>query len=99
MNRVVATLSFSLLLLGTVLAGTAAADPLPQPVYTVQCGNSTYTVVSAPAAAAGSDVNSTREFILVKGNVPERLLTFCTATPVAGGESISGFFLITPAGQ
>jgi len=81
----------------TLLVSAAAADPLSKPTYTLQCGNTTYTVVSPDFAATGSDVNSTSQLVLVFGKVPEQLLTFCTATPVGGGESFEAFFLITPA--
>jgi hypothetical protein len=82
----------------TLLGGAAAADPLNKPTYTLQCGSTTYTVVSPDSAATGSDVNSTSQLIVAIGNVPEELLTFCTATPVGGGESFEALFLITPAG-
>jgi hypothetical protein len=97
MRRVAATFSLVLILLMTVLVGAAAADPLNKPTYTLQCGSTTYTVVSPDVAVTGSDVNSTSQLIVAIGNVPERLLTFCTATPVGGGESFEALFLITPA--
>jgi hypothetical protein len=96
MRRAAAAL-LSLVVLFVVAVSSAAADPLSKPAYTLQCGNKTYSVVSPDRAVTGSDVNSTSELIAVVGNVPTRLLTFCTATPVGGGESFSGLFLITPA--
>jgi|SRR5215217_6456461 len=79
-------------------AGRASGDPLSKPAYTVDCDGTFYEAVSPNNAAAGFDVNSTSVLVLVNGNVPQRLLTFCTPTPVGGGESFSGLFLITPAG-
>jgi hypothetical protein len=91
----VAVLALGVLLVATV--NTAAADPLSKPAYTIQCGSSTYNVVSPDHAVTGSDVNSTSQLIAVVGNVPARLLAFCTASEAGGGEVFSGFFLITPA--
>jgi hypothetical protein len=97
MRRAVATFSLVPIFLVTLLAGTAAADPLNMPAYTVQCGSNTYSVVSPDRAATGSDVNSTSQLIIASGNVPEQLLVSCTATPVGGGDSFTAMFLITPA--
>lgn len=97
MRRAVATFSLLPIFLVTLLAGTAAADPLNKPAYTLQCGSNTYRVVSPDHAVTGSDVNSTSQLINVAGNVPQRLLVSCTATPVGGGGSFTGLFLITPA--
>jgi hypothetical protein len=80
------------------MASPAWADPANKPAYTLDCGGTIYHVVSADHAATGSDVNSTRQFLLVFGNVPQRLTTFCTVTADANpADSFSGFFLITPA--
>jgi hypothetical protein len=79
-------------------AGGASADPLNAPAYTVNCGGTIYNVVSPDHAATGTDLNSTSQRIAVRQGVPLSLLTFCTATPVGGGESFSGYLLITPAG-
>jgi hypothetical protein len=97
MWRAAATFSLVPIFLVTLLAGTAAADPLNKPAYTLQCGSSTYTVVSPDRAVTGSDVNSTSQLIVAIGNVPERLLVSCTATPAGGGDSFEAIFLITPA--
>ena len=96
MRQMTATLVCLVVVLVAAVS-TAAADPLSKPAYTLQCGNKTYSVVSPDRAVTGSDVNGTSQLIAVAGNVPTRLLTFCTATPVGGGESFSGLFLITPA--
>jgi hypothetical protein len=83
-----------LLVLGV---GGASADPLNKTAYVLNCGGTIYNVVSPDHAAAGSDVNSTRQLIVVIGNVPQGLTTFCTATALDTGDTFSGFFLITPA--
>lgn len=97
MKRVVGMFFVSAIGLVTLFSGAAAADPVPQPIYTIQCGSDTYTVRSATAAASGTEVGTTRVFVLSLGNIPEHMLVFCTATPVDGGEIIEGLFLITPA--
>src|SRR5512132_51744 len=61
MRRIAATFSLVLILLVTLLIGAAAADPRNKPTYTLQCGSTTYTVVSPDVAVTGSDVNSTSQ--------------------------------------
>jgi hypothetical protein len=99
MRRVAAASTATLILVLALAAGSATADPLNKPAYIVDCGGTLYFAVSPDNAAAGSDVNSTSELVVVGGGVPQRLLTFCTATPVGGGESFSAYFLITPPGK
>jgi hypothetical protein len=86
-----------LILSPAVAAEGASADPLNAPAYVANCGGTIYNVVSPDHSATGADVNSTAQLIAVRQGVPLSLLTFCTATPVGGGESFSGYFLITPA--
>lgn len=85
-----------LLLIPTLAVSSASADP-PKQTFIVQCGTTIYVAVS-PNVRIFLDTQSNTLLILAPVGVPQRLLTSCTATAVFGPESVSGNFLITPAG-
>lgn len=97
MRRTLAAAITTLMFLLGALASSASADPLNKPTFIVQCGSTNYVAVSPNHGHTFSDMNSTSQLILAPPGVPQRLLTFCTATAVFGPESVSGYFLVTPA--
>jgi hypothetical protein len=86
-----------------LIAGPASADPVNTPKTsqgTIVCGDTTYNVVSAGnRTLTGSDVNSTREVLLILDKDPKfsvDMLTLCTAYPPPPDEPFSTYFFITP---
>lgn len=99
------------LILASVLAlavGPAAADPLKGSYATIVCGTDTYVVVSNPngreptaSVVSMNGVPSTRQAILILDkapNLPQELLTQCTAFPPPPDEPFTVYFLLTPPG-
>jgi len=89
-----------------VAAGSASADPLNGQYATIVCGADTYVVVSNPngreptaSVVSINGVPSTRQAILILDkttNVPQKLLTQCTAFPPPPDEPFTVYFLLTP---
>ena len=106
MHRLLTVTVSILVMLLTLMAGVAFADPVNSPLVsppgTLVCGHVTYTVVSAPGrqpagqmvTANGSNSTQVQIMILDKASAfPQSMLTNCTFT---SPEQFDVQLLITP---
>ena len=96
MRHVIAAL-VSLVVLLIAAVGTASADPKKDPtIYSLQCGDDSYSVVSPEGQPVGFDVTGTHLIIEAPAQRPTAGLTYCTVS-FEGEVVFDGLFLITPA--